>query len=348
MNFHSKLAKWYLSHRRDLPWRNTQNPYYIWLSEVILQQTRVQQGLPYYVKFISNFPQISDLADAKEEQVLKLWQGLGYYSRARNLHFAAKQVINEFNGEFPSSYKDILSLKGVGEYTAAAIGSFAFGLPHPVIDGNVERVIARIFGITKPVNTKSGREEVSIALNEVFDKKDPATFNQAIMEFGSLQCTPQNPNCNDCIFQNSCIANSENLVTIIPVKEKKIKIKERYFYYFIIENKNTIYIQQRTENDIWKGLYQFPLIEVTTPIKDINTKSVKKIIHDWNLDFEIQKVSQPIKHILSHQRIHTHFIHLSSSSEKQTSWKKINKTKLHEYAFPQLIIKYITKDDLGS
>ena len=255
MNFFSKLYNWYEKYHRDLPWRNTNHPYHIWLSEIILQQTRVNQGIDYYHRFIEKYPTIESLANADESDILKTWQGLGYYSRARNLHFAARQIVEFHHGVFPNNYKDILNLKGIGEYTAAAIGSFAFNLPHPVIDGNVSRFISRYAGIKEPINETSGLKKIKAVIDDIFNPSRPADFNQAIMEFGALQCKPKKPTCNDCVFNSSCFAYENNCVNELPYKKSKTTIKHRHFNYIIIKDKkHHTFIEKRTGNDIWLSL----------------------------------------------------------------------------------------------
>jgi len=225
MQFYNTLIYWYLHNKRDLPWRKSKNPYYVWLSEIILQQTRVAQGLPYFLNFTKAFPTVFDLAEAKENTVLKLWQGLGYYSRARNLHFSAKYIKNELNGIFPTTYKDLLKLKGVGDYTASAIASICFNEPTAVVDGNVYRVLSRYFGIKTPINSTEGIKEFKKLAQTLIHTKDPGTYNQAIMDFGATLCKPKNPLCNECPFANSCVSLEKNLINELPIKEKKVKLK---------------------------------------------------------------------------------------------------------------------------
>jgi len=250
MGFSSKLINWYHQNKRDLPWRNSTDPYQIWLSEIILQQTRVDQGLSYFNKFIEHHPNVNSLANAPEKEVLNLWQGLGYYSRARNLHFTAKVISKEHKGIFPSDYNDILKLKGVGEYTAAAIASFAYNLSYPVIDGNVYRVLSRIFGIENPIDSSKGKKIFKALATELIDNKNPATYNQAIMEFGALQCTPKKPKCEDCPFRLECYALKNELTAELPKKEKKIKQRNRYFNYVVVIDNEKIYLKERKEKDI--------------------------------------------------------------------------------------------------
>lgn len=307
----NKLINWYRENKRELPWRNTTDPYKIWLSEIILQQTRVQQGLPYYEKFTNQFPTINDLADASEQDLLLLWQGLGYYSRARNMHYTAKMIVDKYNGNFPENHNEILALKGVGEYTAAAIASFAFDKAYPVLDGNVFRFISRLFGIEKPIDTSTGKKEITNALDLIFNTQKPALFNQAIMEFGATHCTPKKPKCDTCIFNMQCEALGSKKVMSIPVKKGKTKILQVNHTYMCFIHDNKTYIEKRTAG-IWKNLYQFPLIE-----EDIKPDGITKIINRYlktPLKFEISEVFDST-HILSHRKIQASFytIHLDTS-----------------------------------
>jgi len=344
VNLSGELAKWYEQNKRELPWRFTNDPYKIWLSEIILQQTRVNQGWEYYEKFVEHFPTIIDLANAKEDKVLKLWQGLGYYSRARNLHFAAKQVVNQFKGIFPSSYEDIIQLKGVGEYTASAIASIAFNEPKAVVDGNVYRVLARLFGIKTPIDSGKGRKQFAELAFEVLDKKNPGNHNQAMMEFGALQCTPKNPDCGNCIFKSECFAFNNDLVNDLPVKEKKVKITNRFFVYCILENsKGEILIEKRVGNDIWKGLYQFPLIELNKLASE-KTIIEKSISHFKFKNAQLISASSTFKHILSHQRIEAVFVHFKVLEfQKSNSYLTIYKEDIINFGIPKLIENYVNK-----
>ncbi len=309
MIFSKKLITWYLQNKREMPWRQTTNPYHIWLSEIILQQTRVAQGLPYYLSFTRAFPTVFDLAKASEEEVLKLWQGLGYYSRARNLHTTAKHVANNLGGVFPDTYKGLLELKGVGDYTASAIASICYNEPTPVVDGNVYRVLSRYFGIDTPINSTKGIREFKELAIQLMDHETPASYNQAIMEFGALQCKPKSPYCIVCPLQNGCEALKQGKVTELPVKLKKQKIKKRYFNYlvFSINNQKTI-ISQRKDSGIWQGLYEFPLIESEkNDIEDIIQHDVfKKLVK--TIDYSITPYKEdPVVHKLSHQHLYTKF-----------------------------------------
>ena len=341
MYFSDILSQWYAINKRDLPWRSTVNPYYIWLSEIILQQTRVEQGLPYYLKFIDTFPVVADLANADEDLVLKLWQGLGYYSRARNLQFSAKLILSEFGGNFPDNHADILKLKGVGPYTAAAISSFSFGLPFAVLDGNVIRVLSRVFGIQTPFDTTAGKKQFQKLAQELLDKKNPAEYNQAIMEFGALQCVPKSPKCNDCPIVNDCIAFNTNTVSLLPVKSKKLKVKNRYLHFLVVNKNNEVLIGKRNSG-IWKGLYEFPFLEFD---ENLNEKSVLKSPL-WINFFkdsvkQISSISEEYIHKLSHQKIHAKFWEIDVNSFRSSDFKIVKCNELQKYPVSSLIEKYL-------
>ena len=342
MDFSNVLIKWYRQHKRDLPWRNITDPYKIWLSEIILQQTRVDQGMPYYLRFIDHYPTVNDLAKAHEEEVLKLWQGLGYYSRARNLHTTAKYIANELNGVFPNTYEDLLKLKGIGEYTAAAIASFSYQLPYPVIDGNVYRVLSRIFNVVTPIDTGTGKKQFKELAATLIDKSNPGEYNQAIMEFGALYCKPQSPNCEHCVFNIHCMAHAKNKANELPVKSKKLKQKDRYFNYLVFSDQAHTYIKQRNEKDIWKGLFDFPLIETPQKINSIfelNTQHYELLL---NQHLNIHRSEEKI-HLLSHQKIHAVFwwVELKSLPIPLRKELKIKWKEIHNYAVPKLMENYI-------
>ncbi|WP_435416493.1 A/G-specific adenine glycosylase [Polaribacter aestuariivivens] len=340
MKFYNKLIYWYLKNKRTLPWRETQNPYFIWLSEIMLQQTRVAQGLSYYLKFTTTFPTVFDLAKADESTVLKMWQGLGYYSRARNLHYSAKYIANELNGVFPSTYKEIIKLKGVGDYTASAIASICFNEPTAVVDGNVYRVLSRYFGIYTAINSTEGIKEFKTLAQSLIDKNQPGTYNQAIMDFGATQCKPQNPLCESCPFNDSCVAFEKNLVKELPVKEKKIKVRKRYFNYLVIktEDQKTI-LSERKGKGIWQGLYQFPLIESD---KSINQKEIinsEKFIDLFPDETTISLYNKKeIIHKLSHQHLHTSFWIVETKSLKKADipWNNIK-----QFPVPVLVANFL-------
>lgn len=343
MNFSKKLINWYTVNKRDLPWRNTTNPYYIWLSEIILQQTQVAQGTPYYHAFTRQFPTVFALANANEEDVLKLWQGLGYYSRARNLHWSAQYIVNELDGVFPNTYKEILKLKGVGDYTASAIASICFDEVTAVVDGNVYRALSRIFGIETPINSTPGQKEFKALAQQLIDKKQPAIFNQAIMEFGARQCKPKNPDCSICPFKASCLALKENKIEKLPVKLKKTKVTNKYFNFVVIISKNEkTVLEQRRGSGIWQNLYQFPLIETERPSTYNNIKSKIEsldVLEDMNFDIHLYNDSD-IVHKLSHQYLHTKFwiIILDESIENG-----IDISNIEDYPVPVLIGNFIDK-----
>jgi len=276
MKFSGRIIHWYLLNKRDLPWRETKDPYAIWLSEVILQQTRVDQGLSYYHRFLTAFPKVKDLADAEEFEVMKLWQGLGYYSRARNLHSTAKSIVEKHGGVFPNRYEDIIALKGIGPYTAAAIASFAFGLPFATVDGNVYRILSRIFGLEIPIDSTEGKKQFAELGNELLDNTQPGLFNQAMMELGALVCNPKNPQCNICPFKKDCKAKALDLIDVLPVKEKKVKVKERVFHYLVMSDEKSVVMKCRGAGDIWQGLFDFPVIEDMKPLN--NAELIKVVL----------------------------------------------------------------------
>jgi len=346
MNFSNKLVSWYQNNKRDLPWRNTNNAYHIWLSEIILQQTRVLQGTPYYLAFLNEFPKVEDLAIASEDKVLKMWQGLGYYSRARNLHFTAKDIVNNFGGEFPENYMQILGLKGVGVYTAAAITSFAFNMPYAVVDGNVVRVLSRVFGVSIAFDTSAGKNHFKELAQELLIKKEAAIYNQAIMEFGSVQCKPKSPNCSICPMQDFCIAFSTNTVSELPVKSKRIKVKDRFLHYLIIEKENNIYLWKR-KSGIWTGLYEFPFLEFSCKMEE---NQVMKS-NEWsqifsNSTYDVKSVSEEFTHILSHQKIYAQFWHVKAVGLVLQEYELISKNRLLEFPVSRLIEKYFETIDL--
>lgn len=343
MNFHNILIKWYLQNKRDLPWRNTTNPYLIWLSEIMLQQTRVAQGMPYFFAFTKEFPTVFDLANAEEEKVLKLWQGLGYYSRARNLHKTAQYVANELNGVFPPVYKELLKLKGVGEYTAAAIASFSYNETVPVVDGNVFRVLSRYFDIESDIALPATKKEFTELAYELMPKDNPAIFNQAIMEFGALQCVPKNPDCSVCVFNESCMALQKKKVTVLPVKSKKLKVTNRFFNYLILEDvlRNTL-IQKRTSKGIWHNLYEFPLLETGEIVDfDFISKTVQDgFFSSYNV-IGIEECSHAtVIHKLSHQHLHIQFwkIKINQVIDNGLDFKT-----LKTFPFPIVIYNFIEK-----
>ena len=340
MKFSNTLVYWYLQNNRELPWRKTKNPYFIWLSEIMLQQTRVAQGLSYYLKFTSTFPSVFDLANADESTVLKMWQGLGYYSRARNLHFSAKQIAEELDGKFPSTYKEIIKLKGIGDYTASAIASICFNEPTAVVDGNVYRVLSRYFGIHTAINSTSGIKEFKALAQTLIDETQPGTFNQAIMDFGALHCKPQNPLCETCPFSNSCVAFEKKLTKELPVKEKKIKVRKRYFNFLVIKtDDNKTILSERKGKGIWRGLYQFPLIESDKIINEREIISSEEFIALFPEETTISLFNKKeIVHKLSHQHLHTQFWVVETKTLKKADilWKNIQ-----DFPVPVLIANFL-------
>ena len=310
MKFNEILTHWYSINKRELPWRKTKNPYFIWLSEIILQQTQIKQGLPYFEAFVQNFPTVFDLANAGESQVLKLWQGLGYYSRARNLHASAKHIANELEGVFPSTYADIIKLKGVGDYTASAIASICFDEPTAVVDGNVYRVLSRYFGIDTAINSSQGIKQFKTLATELIDRDHPGDYNQALMEFGATQCKPQNPLCDTCPLNGSCEALKQQRIDTLPVKLKKTKVKTKYFNFlvFISSDGKTLF-EQREGSGIWRNLYQFPLVETSKPLENSNFYREPEILNLLEeTPFEYSQFNETsIIHKLSHQHLHTSF-----------------------------------------
>lgn len=343
MSITENLLFWYKNNKRNLPWRNTKNPYHIWISEVILQQTRITQGIDYYHNFINKFPDIHSLANTDEENVLKIWQGLGYYSRARNLHFAAKQIVNERNGIFPNEYAKILKLKGIGEYSAGAIASISFNLPFPAIDGNVQRLISRIYGIEEPINSKDGKNKIYYIVNELIDKSKPGDFNQSLIELGALICKPQNPECPKCPIIEYCFAFKNHKQKDFPQKIKLKKPKSRYLYYLVINQNNThTYVCKRENDDIWKNLYDFPQIETKEEIKDDNIliEKIKNMITTDSLI--INKIHLPVKHQLTHQTLYSTFIEVSIDENIIiNNTIKIQLSQINKYPFPKLIENFI-------
>ncbi len=341
MEFSNLLIHWYLQNKRDLPWRNTTDPYAIWLSEIMLQQTRVSQGMPYFFSFTKAFPTVFDLAKADEEQVLKLWQGLGYYSRARNMHKTAQIIASEFGGKFPDNYNALLQLKGIGSYTAAAIASFSFNEAVPVVDGNVFRVLSRYFDIEIDISSSGAKKEFTSLASELMPKDNPGLFNQAIMEFGALQCVPKNPNCGICIFNSSCAALQKKKVNQLPIKTKKTKVRNRYFNYLVfVDDNNFTLINKRTEKGIWHNLYEFPVIEtevaesIETIIDQIKTK---------HRDMEIIDVvvyDEPVLHKLSHQHLAITFYHVKVAKKVSDG---IPFGTIKSFPFPIVIFNFIEK-----
>lgn len=302
------LQRWYQQNKRELPWRCTSDAYKIWVSEVVLQQTRVAQGLEYYNRFIRQFPSVESLAKANQDAVLKVWQGLGYYSRARNMHFAAKQVMDSFNGIFPDQYNDLLKLKGIGEYTAAAVASISADEPVAVVDGNVDRVLSRLFLVQLEVNTAKGKKQIKELANSILDRQKPGNHNQAIMELGALICSPKNPACNTCPVEKYCVAKEKGKPLELPLKRRNIKQRKRFFNYFFVHAKQNVYLKKRPPGDIWDGLYELVLIESSTEVEAKEALKLFNVRFDLKGDeYIISRAEQKYKHVLSHQIIYGTF-----------------------------------------
>ncbi|WP_431156842.1 A/G-specific adenine glycosylase [Winogradskyella poriferorum] len=341
MNFQKELISWYSINKRELPWRSTKNPYFIWLSEIILQQTQVNQGLPYYEAFTHTFPTVFKLAEASEEEVLKLWQGLGYYSRARNLHTSAKFIANELNGQFPSTYSEIVKLKGVGDYTASAIASIVFNEATAVVDGNVYRVLSRYFGIDTPINTSKGIKQFKELASTLIPHDNPGNYNQALMEFGARQCKPKSPNCAICPLKNSCMAKKKYRIDQLPVKLKKTKITKKYFNFLVfLDNSGKTVLDKRTAKGIWQNLYQFPLIETDKSLDHTEFELLKQELDSLSfkvLDYSLYNTEDKI-HKLSHQHLYTKFWILEVDSLPNTA---IKIEKLDTFPMPVLISNFV-------
>ena len=347
MNIANTFISWYHQNKRDLPWRDTKNPYNIWLSEIILQQTRVNQGLQYYYRFIEQFPNVFSMADASEEEILKLWQGLGYYSRARNLHHTAQMVVKECGGAFPSTYAGLLKLKGIGEYTAAAIASICFNEVVPVVDGNVARVLGRLYAINDPVNSTKGFKVLKGIAGELILQDDPATFNQAIMEFGALQCKPVNPECSSCPLNNKCEALHQKRVNELPVKVALTKVKDVFIQYFVIVfgsgNKNYLLLNKRTSPGIWKNLYDFPSFESEQKVSLEDLLKSNLIAPFLDTGSQIEGISPEYTHKLSHRLIHAQFVKLrmSKKPKNNSSYLMAPLSSVGQYPVPRLIEQYL-------
>ena len=342
--FADKLIGWYEENKRDLPWRDTKDPYRIWISEIILQQTRVAQGYDYFVRFMERFPDVFTLAEADEDEVMKHWQGLGYYSRARNLHAAARSMAS--SGGFPATYEGVLALKGVGEYTAAAICSFAYDMPYAVVDGNVYRVLSRWLGIDTPIDSTSGKKEFAQAAQELMDKHRPALYNQAIMDFGALQCTPASPDCLFCPLADSCLALAQGRVDTLPVKQHKTKVTHRFFNYIYVRTGGYTFIRKRTGNDIWKNLYEPLLIETDTDFSENAAAFEQKllgVLGETPKRF-LKTVRQGVKHVLSHRVIHANFheLHLPDDFGTLEGYQKVAEEDLHKFPVSNLVYQFFS------
>ncbi len=346
MIFAQEIIAWYLINKRDLPWRETRDPYIIWLSEIIMQQTRVEQGTPYFNRFAKNYPTVADFAAASENEILNLWQGLGYYSRGRNMHHTAQMVMEEYAGYFPQKYDDLLKLKGVGEYTAAAISSFSANEAKAVVDGNVFRLLSRYFGIDTPINSSPGKKLFTELANKVMDQKQAGIYNQAAMEFGSLQCKPVNPLCNICPLQSTCAAYASNNVHLLPIKIKSKKVRDRYFNFIVAEKNGEVLMQKRKEKDIWLNLYQLPLFETENPIDPSELLHEPAFVQTFSTDAKIIAVSAPVKHLLSHQRLHAQFIRIDNfmiNKDDTKGYFLAKKEDLKSLPQPKLIFEFLEK-----
>jgi A/G-specific adenine glycosylase len=347
-DFARLLLKWNSQkNTREMPWKGERNPYYIWLSEIILQQTRVEQGLPYFLKFKQKYPTVKHLALAKEDEVMRLWQGLGYYSRARNLHETAKNIHQNYKGIFPDKLEELKNLKGVGDYTASAIASFAFGERKAVVDGNVIRVLARVFGIETPFDTTLGKKKFAELAQQLIDAKNPGLYNQAIMDFGAVVCTPKNSKCDECPFIKGCVAFNSETIEALPFREKKTKISNRFFNYVVINNEKEIFIRKRTDKDIWKNLYELPMIETERPFKGNFSPSISKFLDTQ--DFSIESCSKEISQMLSHRKIHFRFVHVKPhnlSALRIPGARRVKLKSLSQLAFPKTLHLYLKENYL--
>lgn len=342
MNFNNELVHWYLKNKRDLPWRNTTDAYVIWLSEIILQQTRVEQGLPYFNRFIKKYPDVGDFAAANEDEILKLWQGLGYYSRGRNMLKTARMVNELYGGKFPESYEELLKLKGIGEYTAAAVASFSANEAKAVVDGNVYRVIARYFGIDEPINSTKGKKLFQLTADELLDKQQPGLHNQAMMEFGATLCKPKNPDCSICPVRTGCYAYANNAVSILPVKLNKLKIRERYLNYFLVTDGDTILMNKRNEKDIWANMYDLPLIETPALLNIDEVVSKPEFREFFGDSIKIDEITAVKKHVLTHQRLYVRLIKLKGLPSKiKDEWFFTPVGEMKKLAIPRIVFLFL-------
>lgn len=341
--FRELLLEWHKKNHRPLPWKGERNPYFIWLSEIILQQTRVEQGLPYYLRFVERFPTVVDLANASEDEVFKLWEGLGYYSRARNLHYAAKYIAFDLKAEFPSTHEALLKIKGVGAYTAAAIASFAYDLPYAVVDGNVYRVLSRYFGLTIPIDSNEGQKTFKALAEKLLDATQPAVYNQAIMDFGATHCSPKLAKCKSCLLAENCTAFQTSRVDFFPVKGKKIVKKDRFFHYFIFDYEGKTWITKREEKDIWQGLYEFPMIETDNSLGQGGLLNDDYFKINFGFQYANIQISQPYKQQLTHQTVFALFYIINLEQLPKaipTNWIELTKNEIDNFAFPKIIDSY--------
>ena len=342
--FADTLIHWYEENKRDLPWRQTKDPYRIWISEIVLQQTRVAQGMEYYKRFVERLPDVFALAEAAEDEVMKLWQGLGYYSRARNLHVAARSMAG--TGGFPTTYEGVRALKGVGEYTAAAICSFAYDMPYAVVDGNVYRVLSRWLGVDTPIDSTAGKKLFAQLADELMDKRRPALYNQAIMDFGALQCTPLSPDCLSCPLAGSCVALQKRKVDVWPVKQHKTKVSNRYFNYIYVRTGNCTWIRKRSTNDIWKNLYEPFLLETTEDMAEKDHEVLRKLQDVLKIGEGVffRPLKKKVKHVLSHRVIYANFYELVLPEETDVpkGYLKVQEEDLHKFAVSNLVYQFFS------
>ncbi|GAA0532731.1 A/G-specific adenine glycosylase [Chitinophaga japonensis] len=347
--FTARLLEWNRQHNtRSMPWKGIRDPYRIWLSEIILQQTRVEQGLPYYERFIAHYPTVRDLAAAPDEAVFRLWQGLGYYARCKNMLAAARQIVQTFDGRFPDTYEQIQSLKGIGPYTAAAVASFAFNSPHAVLDGNVFRVLARYFGIDTPTDSTGGKKQFAALAQELLPPEQSAIYNQSIMDFGAVVCKPQQPSCGQCLLAPACVALQQQTVARLPVKSKKLVIRKRYFYYIVLEHQDQVFIRKRTGNDIWQNLHEFILLEMPAPVTASELLASPELRGVMNgTPYTMQGASPTFKQQLTHQTIHSQFLLLAATRKPAIKdYMAVPRTRLNSYAFPKTITDFLQNKSL--
>ena len=342
MNFSDELVQWYLKNKRELPWRNTTDAYVIWLSEIILQQTRVEQGMPYFYRFVEKYPDVKAFAAADEGDILNLWQGLGYYSRGRNMLKTARQVVEEYGGTFPIRYEQLITLKGIGEYTASAISSFSANEAKAVVDGNVFRVLARYFGIGEPINSTKGKKIFQDIANDLLNKEHPGLHNQAMMEFGAMLCKPKNPDCERCPVRTGCYAFNNNAIAILPQKLKTVKIRERFFNYILVTDGDTILMNRRDEKDIWANMYDLPLIETSAPLAPSEVIALPQVKEFFGDNIRIKETFTIKKHVLTHQHLHVQFIQIADTPIKlEQKWFYSNVKNLEKLAMPKIIFIFI-------
>lgn len=343
--FSESLIRWYEQHRRELPWRETKDPYRIWISEIILQQTRVAQGYAYYCRFIERFPDVCSLAEAHEDEVMKMWQGLGYYSRARNLHEAARSLAGR--GRLPETYKEVRAMKGVGDYTAAAICSFAYDMPCAVVDGNVYRVLSRWMGVDEPIDTAAGKKLFAQLADQLLDRKHPAVYNQAIMDFGALQCVPVSPKCEQCPLADSCVAYHRGLVDVLPKKERKTKVLDRYFIYLYIHDAaGHTFLYKRPAGDIWQNLYEFPLLEPdrdTAEEELFSLPAFRELLSSCKVEL-VRRVGRRVKHVLSHRVIHAdcYEVVVTENSQLPERYRRVRIEDLHKFPVSRLLSHFFS------